>query len=143
MQEYYTVPELAQIVNIEYHAVYYHINQKRVPVIRLGVKPNQVIKIAHADLSRFLLTVDWLMCTTLQPDHPFIAERNTFAKRYIQRTDLAAQLGHAEYSITNWTCIKGFPKPAVRNGWYSRKAVLAWLKKNRSNDYQRLRGTLN
>jgi hypothetical protein len=122
--------------------VYYHINQKRVPVTRSGVKPNQVITVAHQDLARFLLTVDWLMCTTLQKDHPFEHERNTFAARYIQRADLAKQLCVAEYSIVNWSCVHGFPKPAIRNGWYPRKPVLRWLRINRPKDYQRLNGTL-
>jgi hypothetical protein len=143
MEKYYTVPELARIVHIEYHAVYYHINRKKVPVIRSGVKPNQVITIAHSDLAKFLLTVDWLMAVTLEPDHPFQAERQKFAQRYIQRFDLANQIGHDEHSIVNWSCLKAFPKPAIRNGWYSRKKVLSWLQVNRPDIFTYIKGKLN
>ncbi len=143
MKDYYTVPEIAKLVNIEYHAVYYHINRNRVPVKRSGIPPNELIYIAHDDLARFLLTVDWLAGVTLQRDHPFERERVTFLARYIQRSDLAKQLGHAEYSLVNWSCLHGFPTPAVRNGWYNRKAVLDWLRVHRPKDFARINGRLS
>lgn len=139
MSEYYSIPAIAQMVNFPYHAVYSQIKRSKLPVIRFEGKIKEHLYVSHADLAKFFLTVDWLMASTLQADHPFEAERALFKKRYIHRSELAQQLGYDPGYIHNWTCLYQFPKPVVRNGWYSRRAVLYWLKKHRPKLYQRFK----
>lgn len=142
MENYYTVHQLTKWFSISYETIYHHVLDGSLPVKRSGVKPNTVLHIAHSDLTKFLLTVDWLMCPMCQHDHPFERERQTFERLYIHRTNLAQQLNYSELYVRTWITVYDFPETAVRGGWYRRSTVLDWLELHKPVIYHRISGTL-
>lgn len=143
MEKYYTVPEIARLVYKEYHSIYYHIVKHKVAVIRLGKPPTQKFLIRHDEIAKLLVLVDWLQGYPVPRDHPFLVERQQFAAKYIHCTDLAKQLNYSVGTMPVWSYRSGFPKPAVRPGWYERPAVLEWLQLHRPKDFDRINGILN
>lgn len=142
METYYSLPEIAKLVQLEYNAVYAQIKQHHVPVKRLPGKRKEQLYITRSDLACFFMQVDWLMVPACKADHPFSAERQLFEQTYIHRNDLARQLGYQPRYILQLVVYQGFPKMAVRNGWYPRAQVLRWLFEHRPHIYKRINGVL-
>lgn len=142
MEKHYRLYEIAHWFKLDYSTVYATFKSRNVRVIRSGVKSNNVLHVAHADVAELLLAVDWIMCPTCQTDHPFTEERQTFERLYIQRIDLAQQLNYSELYIRTWGNVYGFPSPVVRGGWYKRTTVLCWLQLHKPIIYHRINGTL-
>lgn len=143
METYYSLPEIAKLIQLEYTAVYAQVKQHRVPIQRVSGKHKTQLYITRIDLAHFLMRVDWVMIAACKDDHPFSAERQLFEETYIHRNDLAAQLGYRPRYIGQLVVYQGFPQLAVRNGWYRRDAVLCWLQQNRPHIYKRINGILN
>lgn len=141
MEMYYSLPQIAKLVQIDYHTVYAQIKKYQVPVNRFVGKRAELY-VSHADLARFLLTVDWLLIASCTGDHPFVAERRLFEQTYVHRNTLVRQLKYHPRYIRNLSIYQGFPKMAVRNGWYPRAAVLRWLFEHRPHIYKRINGVL-
>lgn len=135
----YTLSQVARFVNLPYHTVYAMVIAKRLCVSR-SIEGSQVkLYVSHSDLKRFLLTVDWLLAPTVDPEHPFADIVTHLRARYIQRSAIAVQLGYSEGYVKTWG-IQKFPAPCVRGGWYKRSSVLRWLKRYRPHDYARING---
>lgn len=143
MEKYFSIPEIAKLLNLEYTNVYDQLKKHNVCIIRLPGKRVIQLYVSRIDLATFLLTVDWVMIAQCTGFHPFAVDRIVFEQLYIHRSAIAQQLCYKPRYIVNLSVNQGFPKVAIRNGWYQRAAVLRWLQLNRPMIYQRINGTLS